>query len=69
MTVLAVSFGALCGGPVGDPLLVDGMTANATDSLVLDAAGCENEAQTKSTDVRSVFQGVSPHFQLILQEV
>lgn len=45
MAVLTIAFRALRGRPMGDPLFIDGMTPNAADSLVLDAAGCENEAQ------------------------
>ena len=45
VTVLAIAFGALCGSTMSDTLLVDRVTPNAADSLVLDAAGCENEAQ------------------------
>lgn len=45
VTVLAVSFGPERGSPVRDPIFIDGMTANAADSLVLNAAGCENEAK------------------------
>lgn len=45
MTWLAVAFRPLRGGSVRDPFLIDGMSANAADSLVLDAAGCENKAK------------------------
>ncbi len=45
VAVLAVAFGALRRSSMSNPLLVDCMTPNAADSLVLDAAGCENEAQ------------------------
>jgi hypothetical protein len=45
VTVLAVSFRPERGRPVRDPIFIDGMTANAADSLVLNAAGCENEAK------------------------
>ncbi len=45
VAVLAITFGALCGSSMRDSLLVDRVTPNAADSLVLDAAGCENEAQ------------------------
>lgn len=69
MTVLAVAFGPLRGRSVRNPLFVDGVTANAADSLVLNAAGCENEAQPNEIDETTMDQGVSPHFKLILQEV
>jgi hypothetical protein len=45
MTWLAVAFRTLRGGSVGDPSLIDAVSANAADSLVLYAAGCENKAK------------------------
>jgi len=45
MAVLAVAFCTLRGSSMGDSILIDGMTPDAADSLVLDAAGCENEAK------------------------
>ncbi len=45
VAVLAVTLSTERRRSVGYPVLIDGMTAKAADSLVLNAAGCENEAQ------------------------
>jgi hypothetical protein len=39
MTVLAIAFGMLCGGSMGNTLLADGMTTQTPDCLVFKATG------------------------------